>query len=69
MFRGGPLRQVRCSLAIPEDDEEIQERLEVAATVVAMETFGVMATGRPYAIDSFLTIPLQYFSHGADGVG
>jgi hypothetical protein len=63
------LRQVRCSIDIPEDDEEVQERLEVAASVVAMETFGVMATGRPCAIDSFLTIPLQYFGHSADGVG
>lgn len=68
ILQGGPLRQIRCSLDIPEDDEEVQERLEVAATVVAMETFGVMASGRPYAIDSFLTIPLQYFSHGVDGV-
>lgn len=62
------MRQVRCSIDIPEDDEEVQERLEVAASVVAMETFGVMATGRPCAIDSFLSIPLQYFSAGLDGV-
>ena len=65
----GPLRQLRCSLDVPEDDEEIQERLEVAATIIAMETFSVMATARPYGIDSFLAIPLQYLSGGADGVG
>lgn len=65
----GPLRQIRCSLDVPEDDDEIQERIEVAATIIAMETFSVMATARPYGIDTFLTIPLQYLDYREDGVG
>lgn len=68
-MENGPLRQIRCSLDVPEDDDEIQERIEVAATIIAMETFSVMATARPYGIDSFLTIPLQYLDYGENGVG
>jgi hypothetical protein len=44
------------------------ERLEVWATVLALDTFGVLVSGRPPSIDSHLTSPVQYFPEDIDGV-
>lgn len=57
-----------CRLDIPENDDEVQDRLELWSSVMALDTFGTMVAGRPPSIDSHLTEPLQYFPEDMEGV-